>query len=198
MNSHQLLWWPMAGTAGLLGLTRALTALTVGSVVTVCVVLALSGCLGAVLMAAHRGRPRASLRSCAIGASAAAGGSFAVVGLVAVLGAGLGAVGAILVVARSPWAARLLSVTHDTSLSPATTHASSDRSTNDELCLAWRTSFAALQRTPNPALQSELVEIRGRILDELELRDGASPVRTPPPAPASARCRPLRRWFVRR
>ena len=191
MNSHRLLWWPMAGAAGLLGLTRALTALTVGSVVTVCVVLALSGCLGAVLMAAHRGRRRASLRSCAIWASAAAGATFAIAGLVAVLGAGLGAVGAILVVARSPWAARLLSVTHDTSLSPATTHASSARSTNDELCLAWRTSFAALQRTANPALQSELVEIRGRILDELELRDpvgfarwvnaGASSARTPPP-----------------
>lgn len=193
MHIHRLLWWPVAGAAGLLGLTQALTALSFGSVVTVCVVLAVFGCLGAVLMAAHQGRPRASLRSCVIGAGAAAGGVFAVVGLLASLGAGLGAVGAILAMATSPWVASRLAGMHDTSLAPATTHASSALATDDELCLAWRTSFAALQRTPDPAAQGKLVEVRGRILDELESRDpagfarwvsaGASPARTPPPPP---------------
>lgn len=45
--------------------------------------------------------------------------------------------------------------------------------TTDQLCLAWRTSFTALQKTRDVAEQARLAQCRRDLLDELECRDPA-------------------------
>jgi len=192
MGVYRIVWSVGAGVVGVLGVVGGVLTLPPGALVAVTLCAALVGgtaCSGRVGWRDSFGQVPVRSYATAAGTSAAAG--VAVAGLVAAAGP-LGAALAALTAAASPpallWVVgRLTSRANHrgpqldvggdrgsaASSSAAPVYPPPAWLTTDQLCLAWRSSFTALQRASNAAEQARLAECRRGFLDELERRDPA-------------------------
>ena len=173
MTVYRDLWWAVCLPVVLLGLTVALL-LSPAALTVVLLTFAIIGAAVSLSRAIEsadrplRDRVGPALRGALLGGSAAG----ALVGYTVLLGAGvLLLVGLVLV--SSPYSVRvyrrwLTALPTSSSDQPSV---ALDELTDEQLCQAWRASYAALQRQSSAARAATAVAERQRYLDELERRN---------------------------
>lgn len=192
MSGYRTVWFSLVAVMGALGVAVAFLTLPIWTLVAVALFSAVMGCAVCPLIQHHLGTWPPRPQQFATAASVAAAGSLILMGLGGLLGPGTIAL-VVLLAATSPSAARWYAAQREgpreragATTEPAVpgdvrpsriptappAHVPLDaRSLSDEeLCLAWRTSFTALQRTPDATSRTRLASARRDYLDEIERR----------------------------